>query len=517
MGRPVVLVTAAALLFAATAIAARIDGSPRADFLRGGPSADRIDGHGGSDRIKVDGGGRDTVRCGPGRFDLVNADLADRVASDCETVARVIARDPYRAPAQHATIAEPDSLSWGRTIVVAFQSGRFRDGGAVNTGWATSRDGGRTWRSGTLPALTLSSRPAGRWERASDPVVAYDAAHGTWLIASLALSAGQAAAIVVSRSPDGITWSPPVSVVETPWRAEPAPRQGVDRLRQRRREPATRQLLRRLQRFPDAPARVPGFPGRRAHVGAAGLRSGERRPCVDRRPWAPAPQPVVRPNGDLVVPFYDENRVASVRSIDGGRSFQPPVTISATDFKATPSLRGPPLPSAEVDRAGNVYVVWPDCRRAPSCSANDLVLSRSADGVTWSRATRIPTRPRGSRADYVLPGIGADTSRTGRIGVVYYVLRDGLLDVAFISSQNGGRSWRPAAAPERPDHAARLGGAGRRRDARRLLLDVMVGRPGGLGVHARLATRRTVRPGALRDRHSSVTETYARPALCSCA
>ena len=163
MGRPVVLVTAAALLlFAATAIAARIDGSPRADFLRGGPSSDRIDGRGGSDRIKVDGGRRDIVRCGPGRFDLVNADLSDRIASDCETVARVIARDPYRAPAQHATIAEPDSLSWGRTIVVAYQSGRFRDGGAVNTGWATSRDGGRPWRSGTLPALSTSSRPAGR-------------------------------------------------------------------------------------------------------------------------------------------------------------------------------------------------------------------------------------------------------------------------------------------------------------------------------------------------------------------
>src|SRR5215204_4794294 len=218
MGRPVVLVTAAALLpFTATAIAARIDGSPRTDFLRGGPSADRIDGRGGSDRIKVDGGGRDSVRCGPGRFDLVNADISDRIASDCETVARVIARDSYRAPAQHATIAEPDSLSWGRTIVVAYQSGRFRDGGAVNTGWATSRDRGHTWRSGTLPALTVSSRPAGRWQRASDPVVAYDAAHGSWLIASLALSAGQAAAIVVSRSPDGITWSPPVSVVEAPW------------------------------------------------------------------------------------------------------------------------------------------------------------------------------------------------------------------------------------------------------------------------------------------------------------
>jgi len=464
MGRPVVLVTAAALLpFTATAIAARIDGSPRTDFLRGGPSADRIDGRGGSDRIKVDGGGRDSVRCGPGRFDLVNADISDRIASDCETVARVIARDSYRAPAQHATIAEPDSLSWGRTIVVAYQSGRFRDGGAVNTGWATSRDRGRTWRSGTLPALTVSSRPAGRWQRASDPVVAYDAAHGSWLIASLALSAGQAAAIVVSRSPDGITWSPPVSVVEAPWQ----PNLLLDKewivcdngaaSLHRGSCYAVYSDFRTLQL--EFQASRDGGLTWESQVSAP--ENAGRGSILGR--WAPAPQPVVQPDGDLIVPFYDENRVASVRSVDGGRSFQPPVTISATNFKVTPGLRGPPLPSAEVDRAGNVYVVWPDCARTPSCSVNDLVISSSADGVTWSRATRIPTRPRGSRADYVLPGIGADTSRTGRIAVVYYVLRDGLLDVGFTSSENGGRNWRPArrlnAQTMRLEWAAQAGGA----------------------------------------------------------
>ena len=85
-----------------------------------------------------------------------------------------------------------------------------------------------------------------------------------------------------------------------------------------------------------------------------------------------------------------------------------------------------------------------DTSVTPGCASNDLLLSRSADGVTWSRATRIPTRPRGSTADYVLPGIGADTSRTGPIAVAFYVLRGSLLDAGFISSPNGGRSWRPA-------------------------------------------------------------------------
>lgn len=465
MGRPVVLVTAAALLlFTATAGAARITGTARSDFLRGGPAADRIDGRGGSDRIKVVGGRRDTVRCGPGRFDLVNADLGDRIAVDCETVARVIARDPYRAPAQHSTIAEPDTFAWGNTVVVAFQSGRFRDGGAVNTGWATSRDGGRTWRSGLLPSLTRASRPAGRWQRASDPVVAYDAAHGVWLIASLALSAGEAAAVVVSRSTDGLRWSAPFTVVEAPWQPDlrldkewivcdngsASPHRGSCY--------ATYSDFRTL-RLEFQASRDGGLTWGQ-QVAAPG--DAGRTSIVGR--WAPAPQPVVQPDGDLIVPYYDEHRVASVRSSDGGRSFSAPVTVAQTAFRATPGLRAPPLPSAEVDANGTVYVVWPDCRSRPSCRHDDLVLSRSADGITWSRPGRVPAVPRSSTTDAVIPGLGVDPSRVGRLAVVYYLLRpNGLLDAGFISSPNGGRSWRPPrrlnAQTMRLEWAAQAGGA----------------------------------------------------------
>jgi hypothetical protein len=464
MGRPVVLVTAAALLFVATASAARITGTARSDFLRGGPRADVVNGRGGSDRIKVDGGGRDSVRCGPGRYDIVNADLADRVAGDCETVARVIARDPYRAPAQHATIAEPDTFAWGNTIVAAFQLGRFRDGGAVGIGWATSRDGGRTWRSGPLPTLTRASVPAGRWQRASDPVVAYDAAHGVWLIASLALSPGDAAAVVVSRSSDGIAWSAPVTVVEAPHRPNllldkewivcdngaASPHRGSCY--------ATYSDFRTI-RLEFQASRDGGLTW--GPQVAAPQDAG--RPSIVGR-WAPAPQPVVQPDGDLIVPYYDEDRVAAVRSSDGGRSFSAPVTVSPTAFRPTPGLRAPPLPSAEVDANGVVYLVWPDCRARPACRNDDLVLSRSADGVAWSRAARIPAVPRSSGTDVVIPGIGVDPARAGRLAVAYYLARpNGLLDAASITSSNGGRTWRPPrrlnAQTMRLNWAAQAGGA----------------------------------------------------------
>src|SRR5438874_43278 len=60
-----------------------------------------------------------------------------------------ISTDPYtNASSQHATEVEPDTFASGSTIVAAFQSGRFFDGGASNVGWATSSNAGATWTHG---------------------------------------------------------------------------------------------------------------------------------------------------------------------------------------------------------------------------------------------------------------------------------------------------------------------------------------------------------------------------------
>src|SRR5207249_181434 len=71
--------------------------------------------------------------------------------------------DPYtNSTSQHKTEVEPDSYSFGSTIVSTVQVGRFNNGGSSNIGWATSTDGGSTWpNSGQLPGLTVFSSPAG--------------------------------------------------------------------------------------------------------------------------------------------------------------------------------------------------------------------------------------------------------------------------------------------------------------------------------------------------------------------
>src|SRR5258708_3792460 len=131
-----------------------------------------------------------------------------------------LSTDPYtNSTSQHKTEVEPDTYSFNSTIVSAFQVGRFTNGGGSNTGWATSTDNGTTWAHGFLPGTTVYATPAGTYARISDPSVTYDARHKTWMIAGLAIlnegGTPTGAAVLVSRSIDGgLTWSNPVTVAK---------------------------------------------------------------------------------------------------------------------------------------------------------------------------------------------------------------------------------------------------------------------------------------------------------------
>src|SRR5437879_2039272 len=89
---------------------------------------------------------------------------------------RQLSSDPYtNSSSQHQTEVEPDTYAFGSTLVTTFQAGRFYSGGSTNIGWATSTDQGTTWRHGFLSGITVYA--GGMYNRASDPSVAYDAAH----------------------------------------------------------------------------------------------------------------------------------------------------------------------------------------------------------------------------------------------------------------------------------------------------------------------------------------------------
>jgi hypothetical protein len=145
----------------------------------------------------------------------------------------------------------------------------------------------------------------------------------------------------------------------------------------------------------------------------------------------------------------------SFTSTDGGASWSKTNIIARVGFHhAAGGIRDSiPLPSAEMDSSGKVYVVWQDCHFEPTCNASDLVLSTSTDGKSWSKLTRIPLDARGSGVDHFFPGLAVDRSTSGssaRLAVIFYYYPNAncttancQLDVGFSTSADGGASWTP--------------------------------------------------------------------------
>ncbi|HEY2074510.1 MAG TPA: sialidase family protein [Gaiellaceae bacterium] len=397
-----------------------------------------IHGTARNDFLQAAWGGKDTVDCGRG-FDVVAADLGDAVAANCEVVSRRLSVDPSTNPAgQHETAVEPADAAWGDTVVAAYQVGRFGTGGASFIGFAVSNDAGRTWTRGLLPEVTVESTPPGPERAASDPSVAYDAAHGMWLISALTIEQG-GTRVMVARSSDGLHWSAPVTAATGP---------ALDKDWIACDNSASSPFHGRcyaLYTDDDKGTTV----SQSSDDGGAAWSTPVRATDI-----LVGTQPVVLPDGTLVTiagNYVGEQAltgsIESFRSTDGGATFTR-TTLSTLRSASNDPMRAIALPSMTIDAGGVLYATWGDCRFRPSCTANDLVLSTSTDGVTWTTPTRLPTAPVSSSLDAMIPGIGADPARPGHIAVVYayFTPRSCLagackLGIGFLESANGGGSW----------------------------------------------------------------------------
>jgi len=382
------------------------------DYLEGGPGRDTLDGGAGADQVVTAyDGGRDSVRCGAGA-DIVNADLTDAVARDCELIGRRLSRDPYRSDgAQHETEVEPDSFTVGRTTVATFQVGRFEAGAAANIGFAVTNDDGATWRSGYLPGLTEASFPAGANERASDPVVGYDARHGTWLISTLALGGG-ATRLAINRSPDGLTWSTALNAAEE---SAVGGDEGIafDKNWVACDNTATSPFYGRCYLVYTHSADRDMLAVRWSDDGGLTWSSGVD---IGARP-AVGVFPVIRPAGELVVAYlWELSRfaIAASTSRDGGASWGAPVRVAdVVGSCGIAGFRAFPLPSADADASGRIWVAWHDCAAA-GATQSAVFAASSVDGTTWSPPTRVT-----SGRNAVLPAIAIDPA-SGRIAVAYF-------------------------------------------------------------------------------------------------
>ncbi|MDP9334666.1 MAG: glycoside hydrolase [Actinomycetota bacterium] len=357
-----------------------------------------------------------------------------------------ISSDPFtNVGSQHATEVEPDTFAFGNTVVAAFQTGRVFTGGSADIGFAVSHNGGRTWPvRGFLPSLTVNATPPGPFAAASDPSVAYDAAHRKWLISSLVIGPEGVGIATSASSDDGDHWDAPVAMPSSGFTNWDKNWIACDNST---RSPFYGQCYTTWDDFGNI----------NLLLSATSVDGGAT--------WSPAMptanhaigiggQPMVQPDGTVVVPVDDafESTVLAYRSTDGGASWGPTVTVApiTTHFEAG-GLRSSPLPSAGRDAAGNIYVVWQDCRFRPGCDANDLVLSTSSDGVSWTDPQRIPIDPVTSAVDHFIPGLGVDPDTSGgraHLALSYYFYPDTActpesceLDVGFVTSADGGATW----------------------------------------------------------------------------
>jgi hypothetical protein len=277
-----------------------------------------------------------------------------------------IGTDPYtNTTSQHQTQVEPDTFAFGSTIVAAAQTGRFNDGGASNICWSTSTNGGASWTNGCLPGITKHENPANPYDRVSDPVVAYDAKHNVWMISTLPLlEAGgvRGVGVLTSRSTDGgLTWGNPVAIPSTVGMISPDKNWIVC----------------------DNSATSPFYgncytewddngDGNRIYMSTStdgGLTWGAGKKTANNATGIGG-QPVVQPNGTVIVPIDNANETAllAFNSTNGGASWSATTTITTISHHTVAgSLRTGPLPSAEIDAAGKVYVVWQDCRFRRGC------------------------------------------------------------------------------------------------------------------------------------------------------
>jgi hypothetical protein len=364
-----------------------------------------------------------------------------------------VSADPFTNPtSQHATEVEPDTFAHHGTVVATFQVGRFFNGGATDIGAVRSGDGGTTWDAPAfLPGQTFSADapfgdPASPFERTSDPTVAYDAAHDVWMISSIPILPNTVVPTVfISRSTDdGRTWGRPISI--------PPPASNSVNLDKNwtvcdnhPASPFFGHCYTELDNFGD---------GDRELMSTSTDGGLTWSPPIENagHDKGPGGQPVVQPNGTVIVPYEALNgKIEAFRSTNGGASWTKAVTVAGIRFHGVAgNLRTSPLPSAEIAADGTVFVAWEDCRFRRRCSSNDIVFSRSSNGLDWTDPARVPIDAVTSGADHFIPGLAVDPSTSGNgadLALTYYFYPDATcaggcrLQAGYISSPNGGATW----------------------------------------------------------------------------
>jgi len=372
---------------------------------------------------------------------------------------RQLSQDSFtNQSSQHMTEVEPGAAAHGPVIVTAFQVGRIFGGGGADIGYATSLNGGIAWTNGYLPGLTEYGPGGGPNSAASDAAVVYNAKYNEWLICTLPIGNLDTVAVNISTD-NGIQWGNPIYVENTMdadknWigcdNSPTSPYYGNCYVQWD--NPDVGDLLYMSTSTNGGNTWGPPMNTQGGDYGISG-------------------NPVVMPNGTVVVPFADFNGgISSFTSTNGGQSWTAAQQLAQAPSRGEDGgLRSAGLPSTTIDGGGTVYVSWSDCSFESGCSANDIVFSSTTDGVHWTAKSRIPLDPIGSGVDHFINGMGADLATSGssaHLGMTYYYYPNAncgnscVMYAGFSLSHDGGQTWTPGRQLTPPMQVDPCGGGG---------------------------------------------------------
>ncbi len=366
--------------------------------------------------------------------------ITTAIPAQAQAVFRQLSQDTFtNQSSQHQTEVEPGAFTQGSFIVTAFQVGRIFGGGGADIGFATSLNSGISWGSGYLPGLTTYGPGGGPNSAASDAAVAWDAKHGVWLICTLPIG-NEFDTVAVSTSSNGLQWNNPVYVISN---------QDADKNWIACDSTPTSPYYGNCYVEWDNPD-----VGDLLYMSTSsdGGQTWSAPQTTGNTDYGIGGNPIVQPNGNVVVPFADFNGgMSAFMSTNGGQSWTGAVSIASAPSKGEDGgLRSAGLPSAAIDGAGTVYLSWSDCSFETDCNANDIVYSSTTDGVHWTPKVRIPLDPIGSGVDHFINGMGIDIRTSGgsaHMAMTYYFYpvsncgNSCQLDVGFSISTNGGTTW----------------------------------------------------------------------------
>jgi hypothetical protein len=367
-----------------------------------------------------------------------------------------VSSDPItQAGQEHATEAEPDSITVGKMVLSSFMVGNVPTC-TDDIGWAFSSDGGRTWTHGLLPGLTRYSSPAGPEQSVADTTDTWNAKYKEWVVSALNCSY-DAGGVTVSTSSNGTTWSNPITVVKA------ASKQVIDKDWVTCDSHPASKFYGNCYAEWDVTGPRGGFLAMSTSTDGGNTWSAPA--TTSNRLLAVGGEPIVEPSGTVVVPaphlnFQHKGHLVVFISTNGGQSWSASRTITTVREHQFPgnlsNLQLPFFPTEGIDNSGRIYLAFPSCGFRAKCASDDMVMTTSTDGTHWTVVKRIPVAPVTSSLDVLGGALAVDGSTAGnsaRLGLYYYYYYYYYLSqvpctvstcqvfLGYTSSTNGGASW----------------------------------------------------------------------------